>query len=98
MVNNWSDGASIARGRPTRLSAMVYRIPFRSVKGALSSGASPAIVRPTGEELYARFIWWSIIGGVCHVSKMIPTSDKGHFYAFSCVFSESLVLCLLVSK
>ena len=21
------------------------------------------IVRPTGEELYVRFIWWSIIGG-----------------------------------
>ena len=21
------------------------------------------------------------------MSKMIPTSDKGHFYAFSCVFS-----------
>ena len=28
-------------------------IPFRSVKGALSSGAGPAIVRPMGEELYA---------------------------------------------
>ena len=44
-------------------------IPFRSVKGALSSGASPAIVLPTGKELYARFIWWSIIGGVRYKNK-----------------------------
>ena len=42
-------------------------IPFRLVKGTLSSGASPIIVRPTGKELCVRFIWWSIIGGVCYI-------------------------------
>jgi hypothetical protein len=38
-------------------------------KDALSAGASSKIIRPTGEELYTRYIWWSIIGGVRYLSK-----------------------------
>ena len=40
--------------------------PFGRVKGDLSVGASPAVIAFTGEELYPRYIWWSIIGGVCY--------------------------------
>ena len=66
VVDSSSDGASIARGRrlPDCLRWYIEVDTIRSVKGALSSDASPTIVRPTGEELYVWFIWWSIIGGV----------------------------------
>ena len=39
--------------------------PFGRVKDALSAGASFMIIRPTDKEFYLRYIWWSIIGGVC---------------------------------
>ena len=62
MVDNGSDDALLAQNHPSRIFAAIWRL-FRSVKDALSSGASPKIERHTDEELCSRFIWWSIAYG-----------------------------------
>ena len=49
---------------------IVKTAPFGQVKDALSASASSMIIRPTGEEFYSRYIWWSIIGGVSGVAKV----------------------------
>jgi translation elongation factor EF-G len=85
----WRAGSRGARGPPLRALG-----PFLPVQGADPSPRPPPPYAPPGplDDLYATSIRNCDPNGplMMYVSKMIPASDKGRFYAFGRVFSGTI--------